>query len=146
MEVRRTMKSMSVMEMDNRKKLEFMVPMDIPGRYQLMTKLKDLIIHIDSVVVKPVYNIPQSIEKSVGFFSTDGFWVGNFIAYGYNLRGEKTLLWDDFGIDIERKQNCVLTKFIKEKLSCDKDIVIVTAKETDSRFSLEFYRYLPYDK
>lgn len=143
MEVRRTMKSMSVMERDNRKQLEFMVPMDIPGRYQLMTKLKDLIIHVDNVVIKPVYEIPQIISDATGFFSTDGFWVGNFIAYGYNLRGEKTLLWDDFGIDIARKTGCVLTNFIRERLSCEQDIVLVTASKHNGRFSLEFYRYIP---
>ena len=144
MEVRRTMKSMSVMEQENRKKLDFMIPMDIPGRYQLMTKLKDLVINVDNVVVKPIHSIPTVIRDSVGFFSTDGFWVGNFIAYGKNLKGDKTLLWDDFGIpDIDREPNAVLTKFIKERLSSTDAIVIVTAKEDNKVFSLEFYCYLP---
>ena len=143
MKVRRTMKGMSVMEQENRKKLDFMIPMDIPGRYQLMTKLKDLVINVDNVVVKPIHSIPTVIRDSVGFFSTDAFWVGNFIAYGTNLKGDKTLLWDDFGIpDIDREPNTVLTKFIKERLSSDA-IVIVTAKEDNKTFSLEFYCYLP---
>ena len=143
MEIKRTMKAMSVMEDNNRKKLDFMIPMDITGSHQLMPKLKDLVINIDSVVVKPITSVPSIINNTTGFFSTDGYWVGNFIAYGKDLMGRKTLLWDDFGVDMERKPNAVLTKFVTERLSCNESIVIVTAKKASHNFSLEFYCYLP---
>ena len=143
MEVKRTMRSMSVLEKENKSRLDFMVPMDIAGRYQLLTKLKDLVVDIDNVIVKPIHSIPATIKNTTGFFSTDGYWVGSFVAYGKNLMGRRTLLWDDIGVpEIERQPNTVLTKFIKERLSCDNDITIVVAKKLHNKTSLEFYCYL----
>ena len=144
MEVRRTMKAMSVKERENKTNLEFMVPMDIPGRHQLLTKLKDLTVIVDAVVVRPIKVIPTTINGTTGFFSTDGYWEGSFIAYGTDLMGRNTLLWDDFGIpSIKRKSNMVITDFIKERLNAENEIVIVVAKEHHNTYSLEFYYYLP---
>lgn len=144
MEVRRTMKAMSVKERETRTNLEFMIPMGIPGRYQLLTKLKDMTIGVNSVVVRPIKSIPSVIRNTIGFFSTDGYWEGSFIAYGTDLRGRHTVLWDDFGIPtIKREPNTVITDFIKERLSSDNEIILVTAKERQGSCSLEFYYYLP---
>ena len=65
-EIRRTMKQMSLKELERKEKLDFMVPLDIPGRHQIMDKLKDLIIRVDDIIVKPVHKIP-SIKNVTSF-------------------------------------------------------------------------------
>ena len=145
MEVKRTMMSQSVMEAERLSTMEFMVPMEIPGRHQLLTKMKDMIGTISDVVIKPIKTIPSTIKDCAGFFCSDGYYNGNFIAYGTNLNGKETMLWDDFTIPtIEHKDGVVITKFIKERLSSNNEIVIVTAKKQEEKvFSLELYYYLP---
>ena len=142
-EVRRTMKQMSVKEKERQQNLNFMVPMDIPGRHQLMTKLKDLVVRVDNIIVKPVSKIP-TIKNVCPFFSSDGFWKGNFIAYGTDTSGKEILLWDDIVVDeMEHEETSVDTNFIKAKLSYNEKAVIIVARDTYGVVNLEFYYYLP---
>lgn len=144
MEVKRTMKSISVKEYEFKQKLNSMIPEEIPGRHQILTKLKDLIVNIDSVVIDLIHEIPETYNDVIGFFSTDGVWVGNFIAFGYNLKDKKTLLWDDFGVlEIVRGDYMVYTSFIKERLVHNKDIVIVTSSICNSKTILNIHWYRP---
>lgn len=144
MEVKRTMKNISVKEYEFKRKLDSMLPNELPGRHQILTKLKDLVVNIDAVSINSINSIPVLIKDAISFFSTDGFWVGNFIAFGYDLKDKKTLLWDDFGVlDIVRDDNVVYTNFIKERLSSNKDIVIVTAKQHNSKTVLNVFWYIP---
>ena len=142
-EIRRTMKQMSLKELERKEKLDFMVPLDIPGRHQIMDKLKDLIIRVDDIIVKPVHKIP-TIKNVTSFFSPDGFCTGNFIAYGTDVNGASTLLWDDIFVDeMTHEDGVVDTGFIKNKLSYNKKAVIIVAREDNGKNNLEFYYYLP---
>lgn len=139
-----TMKAKSLQEMENAKKLDFMVPMNIEGRYQILTKLKDLIVDISEVIVKPVTTIPSVIRKVVPYFSPDGYWTGNFIVYGTDLKGEPVLMWDDINIiDMSHYNNMVETHYIKQRLDCKKPVTLITAIKKERGYALVFYCYLP---
>ena len=142
--VPRTMKAMSMMEVENRKKLNFMVPMDIAGRHQIMDKLKDLTIDVDHVIVKPVDRIPSVIRNIESFFSTDGYWYGNFIAYGTSTMGKQTLLWDDITIaNMAHFNTMVDTQYIKERLMDSNPVTLIVSKVSNDKHYLVFYCYMP---
>lgn len=138
------MKAMSMMEVENRKKLNFMVPMDIAGRHQIMDKLKDLTIDVDHVILKPVDRIPSVIRNIEPFFSTDGYWYGNFIAYGINTLGNQTLLWDDITIaNMAHFNTMVDTQYIKERLMDSNPVTLIVSKVSNGKHYLVFYCYMP---
>lgn len=144
-EIRRTMKAMSIREKENLKKLEFMIPMNIVGRHQILAKLKDLIIDIDEIVVKPVNEFPYIIRKVKPFFSTDGYCEGNFIAYGSSVKDDKDiLLWDDVTIeDMPHFTTMIDTGYIKQHLRSDKPATVVVSRMKNEKHSLELICYLP---
>lgn len=142
--IRRTMKGMSMIERDNRRKMEFMVPLDITGRYQLLTKLKDINIDVGEVVVKPVTHLPSVIRKIQPFFSSDGYWNGNFVAYGTSTLDKEVLLWDDVLVEeMSHYDTMVDTQYIKERLDCNKPATLIVFKRCGEKNLLEFYCYLP---
>lgn len=139
-----TMKPISIQEMENAKKLEFMVPMNIDGRFQIMTKLKDLIVDIDEVIIKPVKTFPTIIRRIEPFFSTDGYWEGNFIAYGTGLDGNQLLLWDDIMVeDMYHYTNMIETSYIKKRFDYNKPVTLITATKNQQGYALEFHCYIP---
>ena len=139
-----TMKAMSLQEQENLKRLDFMVPMNIIGRHQILTKLKDLTIDVSEVIVKPVDTIPSIIRKVVPYFSPDGYWEGNFVAYGTDLKGYPILLWDDIHIDaIPHYTHMVETYYVKQKLDCTQPATLITAIKRNNGYALVFYCYLP---
>ena len=143
-EIRRTMKSMSISEVESRQKLNLMVPLNITGRHQIMTKLKDLVVDIDDVIVKPVIYIPTIIRRTESFFSTDGYWKGNFIAYGTDLFGNETLLWDDIMVeDMPHYETMVETLYIKKKLDSSKPVTLVVSTVIMGKHTLNVYCYNP---
>ena len=143
-EVRRTMKSMSISEVEAKQKLNLMMPLNITGRYQIMTKLRDLIVDIDDVIIKPVSHIPTLIRRTESFFSTDGYWNGNFIAYGTDLFGNEKLLWDDIMVDDMRHyETMVETLYIKKKLDYSKPVTLVVSTTNMGKHTLNVYCYNP---
>lgn len=139
-----TMKPISIQEMENAKKLEFMVPMNIDGRFQIMTKLKDLIVDIDEVIIKPVKSFPTIIRRIEPFFSTDGYWEGNFIAYGTGLDGNQLLLWDDIMVEeMYHYTNMIETTYIKKRFDYNKPVTLITATKNQRGYALEFHCYIP---
>jgi hypothetical protein len=142
--VKRTMKALSIREVENAKKLDFMVPMNINGRFQILTKLKDLTVDIDEVIVKPVKFFPTIIRKVEAFFSVDGYSEGNFMAYGTGLSGKETILWDDVTVeDMTHYDGMVDTGYIKRKLDYNKPVTLITATKQRDGFALVFHCYIP---
>ena len=144
-EIKRTMKAMSIREKDNLKKLEFMMPMNIVGRHQILAKLKDLIIDIDEIIVKPVSELPFVIRKVKPFFNSDGYWNGNYIAYGTSVKDDKDiLLWDDITIaDMPHYETMLDTGYVKQHLRSDKPATVVVSSLKNEKQSLILYCYLP---
>lgn len=143
-EVRKTMPSKSLLEEENERMLDFMIPKDLPGRHQILMKLKDVTIQVEEVVVKPIVKIPSLIRGVCNFFSPDGIWNGNFIAYGTNLFGNPVLLWDDYSVeDINHYNDMVSTYFIKSRMKCDEPVVIVTALPNKDKVTLVINYYRP---
>ena len=142
-EVKRTMKTMSIMEKENSRRLDAMLPSGIPGRFQILTKLKDITKSIDSIEIIPVSTLPSNIIGVTPFFSTDGFWEGNFIAYGTCTDGEERLLWDDIMVKgMKHEPNIIDMDYIKSRFTYKKDVVIITSRKTDSKsVVLELYYY-----
>ena len=144
MEIKQTMKAMSIMEKENKLKLERMIPNNVFGRYQILNKLKELTVDIDEVVIKSVNRIPSIIRRVESFFSPDGFWSGNFIAYGIGVNNKELLLWDDMMVDdIIHYQSMVDTQYVKEKLSSDNPATLIVSKNNCGKHVLEVYCYLP---
>ena len=142
-DIRRTMKTMSFTEKENARRLDFMLPNSIPGRFQILTKLKDVTKSIESIELIPINSLPITIIGVTPFFSTDGFWEGNFIAYGTCTDGEERLLWDDIMVKgMKHNTSIVDMDYIKSRLAYNNDVVIITSRKAGfNSVVLELYYY-----
>ena len=142
MEIKRTMLSKSIREEENTNRLMYMVPASVPGRHQILTKLKDLTVSISAVEVIPIHALPSVISNVIPFFSTDGFYESNFIAYGTCTDGKEKLLWDDVIVDDMKHDNhTVDVSYIKDRFVYNKDVAIVTCRENKDMNILSIYYY-----
>ena len=142
LKIKRTMLGKSIMEEENSNRLNYMIPCNIPGRHQILTKLKDLIVPISSVEVIPIHALPASIDGVIPFFATDRYSTGNFIAYGVGVDGKEKLLWDDETVvEMSHIKNSIDVEYLKKCFIYSSDVVILTCRYKSNSSVLNIYYY-----